>query len=182
MTTLSLKKPVSLETRAKLAILSQSKAPQSDETPSPPLSEGVSQDPVKIARTPEQVQADEQEARHQARCNFEQARTWLQTAFPNAFNPKEPVPLKVNIHKDVQDLKAPVSARQLQKALKWHTGSPAYLEAVVNGQDRYDLNAHPVEPVSSQHKEWARQQIGVRKQTRKQKDQSKVKTDDLKDQ
>ena len=77
----------------------------------------------------------------------------LATAYPKAISPKDPVPLAIGIHKQV-DPKFPLS--KVRKAMRRYTSKRQYLVALTRpGAVRYNLNGSIAGPVSADHVEKA---------------------------
>jgi ProP effector len=58
----------------------------------------------------------------------------------------------------------------LKGALAWHARSTPYLEVVAAGDQRHDLDGHPVEPVAPEHLHHAIMEVFRRRQLRTKKD------------
>jgi len=115
--------------------------------------------PVEDERSPQ-----EKKDREQSRALFRQAKEWMETTFPKAFNFKSPVPLKVNIHQDIRARESPVSYRQRIKVLRAYLYSYGYQKAVLEGEWRHDLDGNPVEPISKEQKAYAQEQLQRKKE------------------
>jgi len=123
------------------------------------LPQAPSLEPVQDARM-----LQEKKDREQSRELFRQAKEWMETTFPKSFNFKSPVPLKINIHKDIRAREAPVSYRQRIKVLRAYLYSYGYLKAVLEGEWRHDLDGNPVEPISKEQKVYAQEQLSHKKE------------------
>ena len=87
--------------------------------------------------------------------------TALAERWPRCFDLERPRPLKIAIHKDIiaemrraeTDL---AFATDLRLAMRLYTGSPAYLQALVEGAVRIDLNGVPSGLVKAPHAGFAK--------------------------
>jgi sRNA-binding protein len=67
----------------------------------------------------------------------------LRERFPNCFNGRRP--LKIGIHLDIlARLGDEIAPRSLARALQYYTRRDAYLQHIVRGAWRYDLDGNPV--------------------------------------
>ncbi len=87
----------------------------------------------------------------------------LKAMFPALFA-GAPKPVKLRIQADIQE-RAPgqFSKQQLSSFLRRHTGSTAYLNAVVKSTHRYDLDGNEAGEVSAEHKQVARDELNRRR-------------------
>src|SRR5512147_2309658 len=77
----------------------------------------------------------------------------LAAAFPQTFfaDPKQVRPLKINIHRDLNDLRraqalpAAISLIPLRRFMHWYTQRTAYLKALARGEGRVDLTGADVD-------------------------------------
>jgi hypothetical protein len=72
----------------------------------------------------------------------------LKSAFPAVFG-SLPRPLKVGIHKDIWQRLPDVDHTLLDAFLSKYTRQTDYLRALASGGQRFDLDGHVVEPISS---------------------------------
>ncbi len=88
---------------------------------------------------------------------------FLAKKYPNSFSVKgEAKPLKIGIFNDIANELAedePASKTQIRHALRRYTNSWRYLEAVIKGGQRVDLNGEDFEPVTEEHIKHAQQQL-----------------------
>jgi len=83
--------------------------------------------------------------------------TWLSTTYPNAFNVKEPKPLKQHIHEDVlATSELPFSKVQIRKTLLVYTRNPRYVDSIINATHRVDLQGEPVQEIPESEKDYSR--------------------------
>lgn len=110
-----------------------------------------------------EVSPQEQKDREQSKELFQQTKAWLESTFPKAFNFREPKPLKLGIEQDLLSVSSPYSKRQIRKSLGSYCFSRTYLNAIVQGDWRYDLNGDKVEEISQEHKDRAAKDLAERK-------------------
>jgi len=92
-----------------------------------------------------------------------QTLVWLREKFPLAF-PRDPKPLKIGIHQDIfdsnlDDMPAKVWIR---RSLCHYVKSYAYLNALVTGKERLDLQGMPTGQVSEQEATQAKNELSSR--------------------
>ena len=88
----------------------------------------------------------------------------LATRFPALFARPQPLPLKLRIQQDVQQRAPGVFTRKaLSIFLQRHTTGTAYLKALVNGTDRFDLDGQAAGTVADEHREAARAELARRR-------------------
>ena len=95
---------------------------------------------------------------------------WLCETFPQAFNFKQPKPLKLNVTRDIYDhlpIDGTISKLKLRAALKYYTHSTFYLKALVEAADRVDLQGSATEPIDFSHKEFSQMLLAHRSEKRK---------------
>lgn len=87
----------------------------------------------------------------------------LKAMFPALFA-GAPKPVKLRIQADIQE-RAPgqFSKQQLSSFLRRHTGSTAYLNAVLKSTHRYDLDGKEAGEISAEHKQVARDELNRRR-------------------
>jgi ProP effector len=105
----------------------------------------------------------------------------LAERFPAAFavNPGYRKPLKLGIHTDIiAQLGEDIAPCDLSTALRIYVGNVKYLQTLVAGADRVDINGIPAGTVSAEHADIAKQQLAQRrdKQARRGQAQAKGKT------
>ena len=139
MKKLTLNKPLSPETQEKLLklkVLSEKNAKMSDQ---------------------------EKTDRAKAKELFNKTKTWIESTYPDAFNFNNPKPLKIGVRKELLLVSSPYSKRQVNKCLGVYCSTKAYLEAIILGEWRYDLNGAQVEPITQEQKDHAAKQLAERK-------------------
>ncbi|HLO94808.1 MAG TPA: ProQ/FinO family protein, partial [Burkholderiaceae bacterium] len=87
----------------------------------------------------------------------------LKALFPALFT-GAPKPVKLRIQADIQE-RAPgqFSKQQLSSFLRRHTGSTAYLNAVIKSTHRYDLDGNEAGEITAEHKQVAREELTRRR-------------------
>jgi ProP effector len=94
---------------------------------------------------------------------------WLCQTFPSAFNFAKPLPLKLNITKDLYEhlpTDASISKVRLRAAIQYYTHSTSYLNSLIKATHRINLEGQEVEPILDSHKEFT-QSILARRQEKK---------------
>jgi sRNA-binding protein len=87
----------------------------------------------------------------------------LRRLFPALFD-GPPRPLKLRIQADIQQRAPGTFARKALSAfLHRHTGSTAYLNALVRGSSRLDLDGQPAGEISEEHRQAAREELARRR-------------------
>ncbi len=87
----------------------------------------------------------------------------LQAMAPDLWNPGEPVPLAVGIHKQIYPVaeKVRLSRRSLRRFLSRWTSSAPYQKALLAPDaQRFNLDGSVAESVSEQHQSVARERVG----------------------
>jgi ProP effector len=85
--------------------------------------------------------------------------------FPRCFTPEQPKPLKIGIDQDIitemlGSSKASLAFEtDLRGAMRFYTGSPAYLQALVEGATRVDLAGGPAGIVKAPHAGFAKYRL-----------------------
>ena len=80
--------------------------------------------------------------------------------YPNAFNKKEPQPLKLGILEDIaEDLQGELTKSQIRRGLKYYTNSIQYHQAIMVEKHRVNLNGEKVDLITEKHKEFAQKQL-----------------------
>ncbi|WP_269631990.1 ProQ/FinO family protein [Pelomonas sp. BJYL3] len=87
----------------------------------------------------------------------------LKALFPALFT-GAPKPVKLRIQADIQE-RAPgqFSKQQLSAFLRRHTGSTAYLNAVIKSTHRFDLDGKEAGEITAEHKQVARDELSRRR-------------------
>lgn len=114
-------------------------------------------------------------ARNKNRAANQAAVELLETHYPKAFNGASPKPLKIGIQEDlVADDK--VSRGKIKRALATYVRSPRYLQSLVEGAERVDLNGEAAGAVTEGEAEHAKSKLAEYKQRRveRQKEQRKA--------
>jgi len=110
-----------------------------------------------------EVPTQEKTDRNRIKGLFYETKSWLESTFPKAINFNAPKPLKLGIQPDLLLVSGPCSKTQLRKCLGVYCASRAYLEAIIHGDWRYDLNGEKVEGISQEHKDHALKQLEYKK-------------------
>ncbi|UTM60471.1 ProQ/FinO family protein (plasmid) [Photobacterium sp. CCB-ST2H9] len=106
----------------------------------------------------------EQQQKHVRKLKDASAQSWLQETFPHLFGAK-PVALCLNIHSDIYRVHRCSGGTNalgfgwnpLSRALKKWTRKPGYLRVVsAPGSMRYGIDGSPVELVSDDHRDYAK--------------------------
>ncbi len=104
---------------------------------------------------------------NQEKTDLNKVIEFLTVKFPKSFTLKGDVkPLKVGIFNDIAAQIAeddPVSKTQVRHALRRYTNSWRYLEAVVKGGQRVDLEGNDAEPLTEEHVQHAQVQLAESK-------------------
>lgn len=91
--------------------------------------------------------------------------------FPAVFNPATRLPLALNIHEALaEEINLPPVT--IKTALKWWTGHGRYLQAVIEGTHRHDLQGDRVAEIKAGHKQHAREKLAEQKARRIAKQQA----------
>ena len=118
-----------------------------------------------IAKYQKIQQQEQEEARQKRYDNAIQILKALEKIFPNCFNQKAPKPFKLHIEQDLfalESILALGTKTALRNALTLYTIQPAYLTAVIEQEDRYDLDGNPVEKIEQNHKDYAQEKLDKR--------------------
>ena len=103
----------------------------------------------------------------QEKTDLNQVIEFLATKFPQSFSVKGAAkPLKIGIFADIAEQlteEDPVSKTQIRHALRRYTNSWRYLEAVVKGGQRVDLECNDVEALTEEHVQHATTQLAESK-------------------
>ena len=87
----------------------------------------------------------------------------LRRLFPALFD-GPPKPIKLRIQADIQQRAPAIFARKALSAfLHRHTGSTAYLNALVRADQRLDLDGQPAGEISDEHRQAARDELARRR-------------------
>lgn len=144
---LTLKKPLSLQKQTQLFQALK------------PLHEKAEKEKRKQGK--EQAQK-KREAKQKKREGIKVTLAWLYEQFPTCFNQNELKPLKLNIDKDLfpflEKNQAPSKAK-LRDALTFYTNNIHYLETVISGTHRYDLEGHQVEEITQEQKAYTQEKL-----------------------
>lgn len=123
-----------------------------------------------IAKYQKIQQQESEEARKKRYDDAIQILKALEELFPKCFNQTEPKPLKLHIEQDLFALESVLALgtkTALRNALKLYTIHPPYLKAVLEQEDRYDLEGNPVEKIEQKHKEYAQEKLEKRLKAKK---------------
>ena len=85
-------------------------------------------------------------------------KQYLIEHYPTLFG-EEPKPLKIGIHKDLNQTRGPHSKKTMHFFMSGHTQSKAYLQALIKGGPRYDLNDQPAGTVTELQQQSAQQAL-----------------------
>jgi len=103
----------------------------------------------------------------QEKTDLNQVIEFLANKFPLSFSVKgEAKPLKIGIFADIAEQITeddPVSKTQIRHALRRYTNSWRYLESVVKGGQRVDLEGNDVEELTQEHVQHAKTQLAESK-------------------
>jgi hypothetical protein len=92
-------------------------------------------------------------------------QTWLQETWPRTFNLKDPKPLKRHIIVDIMNQAGDrFSKLQIRYAIRAYTNRRAYLEAVLKGEGRYDLEGSKVEGITTSEQEYSQKVLDLKAQ------------------
>jgi len=121
-------------------------------------------------------------ARNKNRVANQAAVELLETNYPKAFNAAEPKPLKIGIQEDLV-AEEKVSRGKIKRALATYVRSPRYLQSILEGAGRVDLNGDSVGTVNASEAEHAKAKLAEYKQRRveRQKEQRKASREAEKD-
>lgn len=104
---------------------------------------------------------------NQEKTDLNKVIEFLTVKFPKSFSLKgDAKPLKVGIFNDIAEQigeEDPVSKTQIRHALRRYTNSWRYLEAVVKGGQRVDLEGDDVEALTVEHVQHAQEQLAQSK-------------------
>ena len=105
------------------------------------------------------------------------AMDWLMQAFPQCFNLKAPVPLKVGIAKEVMEKwlylsslpydQQPPSRLDVRQVIGWYTRRFPYYKSFETGTHRIDLDGKEEGEITETEKEYARERVNAIKKLRK---------------
>jgi sRNA-binding protein len=104
----------------------------------------------------------EREAKQKKREETKITLAWLYEEFSLCFNPKETKPLKLNIDKDLflfLEKEGSPSKAKLRDALTFYTNNIHYLEAIIKGTHRYDLEGNQVQEITQEQKAYAQEKF-----------------------
>jgi len=149
--TLTLTKPLSLEKQTQVdAFLGQ----QAEKTK------------TEVKEIP-QVSREEASKQRLERCK--EAVNWLMQAFPQCFNPKAPLPLKIGISKEIMDqwlylsslpYDSKIPARiAIRKAIGWYTNRLRYYTSFETTTHRRGLDGKEAGEITEAEKEYARERV-----------------------
>jgi ProP effector len=166
MTKLTLKSTLSPEMQAKLATAMGASSP----TPNPakkPL-EGKTLvraadngKPEKLKKPPAQMKKDLKGRLEKIKA----VQAWLEETWPNAFNLKEPKPLKRHIDQEIlSQAEDRFSKLQIRRAIHAYTKRQAYLEAILKADGRYDLQGNKVEEIKENEQTYSQQTLETKAQ------------------
>jgi len=104
---------------------------------------------------------------NQEKTDLNKVIAYLAETFPKSFSVKgEAKAIKVGIFTDIAERlteESPVSKTQVRHALRRYTNSWRYLEAVVKGGKRVDLDGNEVEELTEEHVQHAQAQLAESK-------------------
>jgi sRNA-binding protein len=93
---------------------------------------------------------------------------WLSAIFPNAFNYKDPKPLKIDILEDIfeklPEYDTTFSKTRIRKAIKHYASSIPYYNCLLSQSERVDLNGEVVQLVEEKHQEYSKISLTKRKE------------------
>lgn len=89
--------------------------------------------------------------------------------YPNCFSKDSPKPLKVGIGKEIAPTLEKVQVKYLSPCLHTYVNSKKYHQAMIANSHRIDLMGKPVEEISEEHREHARQTLAVIAEKQKQR-------------
>ena len=94
---------------------------------------------------------------------------FLYKKYPELFRKERDKPLKCGIEQDLfQDLKeSTIPHKLIKKALRHYVYSFPYMKALAEATKRYDLEGQPVEDLTSEHRDFAKQWIQDREAEKK---------------
>ena len=104
----------------------------------------------------------EHKAKQKKKEEIKTTLTWFYEKFPLCFNQNELKPLKLNIDKDlflfIEKEHIPSKAK-LRDAFTYYTNNIHYLEAVIKGTHRYDLEGNQVQEITQEQKTYAQEKF-----------------------
>lgn len=80
---------------------------------------------------------------------------------PFVFGAPKPKPLKIGIDKDLLERCPDADPVALGQWVKWWARNRFYVQRIVEGADRHDLDGRPVEKITAAHAKHARKLIGA---------------------
>ena len=98
--------------------------------------------------------------------DIKKALKWLMDSYPTLFSEKRNKPLKEGIDKDIFEKQVdnlPFSKGVIRKAIGFYVHHPLYLENIIGGTSRYNLQGESSGIVEESHKENAKEIIRKRK-------------------
>ena len=104
--------------------------------------------------------------------------TWLAETYPPLFQVTDPKPLKIGFFKELIEAlnsleTVPFSRLSIRKALSFYTRGPKYQEAIIQGDDRYNLTGEAVEPITDEQKAYAQEILTRYKEKRAEQKKAK---------
>jgi sRNA-binding protein len=92
-------------------------------------------------------------------------QAWMQETWPALFNLEAPKPLKRHIEQEIINQASDrFSNLQVRRAIRAYTTRKAYLEAVLKGDGRYDLQGNKVEDIKENEQAYSQQTLEVKAQ------------------
>ncbi len=105
---------------------------------------------------------------------------FLYKKYPKLFIKDRSKPLKCGIEKDIfADLgdKPDATKRMIKKALRHYVFSFPYMKATLDAKKRFDLEGNPVEDVTQEHKDFAKDWLAEREKEKAEKAEKESKKD-----
>jgi len=92
-----------------------------------------------------------------------QCKSWLETIYPGLFVKENIGPLKIGIYDNlVAVLPENISKKTLNKIIAWHVKKTSYLEAMVIGAERHDLQGNVTGVINKSEAGYAAMQLRKR--------------------
>lgn len=80
----------------------------------------------------------------------------LETQYPQVFNSEKPLPLVIGIQKQIRSMHPQFSSALLGASLYIWTGRKSYLEAVIAGKKRHNLDGTIAATITTSEKEYSK--------------------------
>ena len=153
-------KPIGKKRPIQLAHKEKPEETPQDTSAVPPVPKKAPTSNPKISPEAQAEQKRAHKAARQAAINaYEQ---YLIEKHPELFG-NHPKPLKIHIHKDMLKTRGPHSYKMVRFFMSRHVRRPEYLQALIEGGPRYDLNNQPAGTVTEQQQQIAQQALEKRK-------------------